>query len=159
MATNNIINLSDLQSIFFAYPSAQLSLVTGDNTKYKLAMNSELYDVNGDYNNATYAYTAPVTGNYFLQCSLSLSGITANHTDCILYIEPTGKSYISSHLNLANAVSSSANAYAYSNIIVALTVGDSVTFSLQVSSTNKTINIRTLGSSNPLSWIAGYLLR
>jgi len=65
MATNNIINLSDLQSIFFAYPSAQLSLVTGDNTKYKLAMNSELYDVNGDYNNATLCLYSACNGKLF----------------------------------------------------------------------------------------------
>lgn len=122
-------------------------------------LNSLLYDINSDYNNATYTYLAPVTGNYFIQCNLNISGITANHSDSILYIEPTGKTLISSHLNLALNRTPSNTGYAYINSVVTLTAGDTVTFSIQVSSIDKTINILTNGAADPLSWIAGYLLR
>jgi len=47
---------------FSAYMGSTQSTVA--TTFTKLQMNTEEYDTNSNYNNATYAYTAPVTGYY-----------------------------------------------------------------------------------------------
>ncbi len=42
---------------------------------------TELIDINADYNNATYTFTAPVTGSYHFSWSLGISGMSAENND------------------------------------------------------------------------------
>lgn len=56
---------------FSAYMSATQS--TTATTWTKLQMNTEEYDTNSNYNNATYGYTAPVTGYYLFTVMVQLT--------------------------------------------------------------------------------------
>lgn len=158
MATNNCINQRLPQPLFFAYPSANLLNVTGDGSKYVLAMDTVLYDLASNYNNGTYTFTASQTGNYYFTVNLKIGGITVNHVTSLLLIEPTGKTYSSSVCSPAATQNVSNELSLYNDTVVALTAGDTVTFSLTVSATDKTIDILTNGAADQLSWIAGYLL-
>lgn len=53
-----------LQPAFAAHVPSDLTNVSGDGTVYTVALSTEDFDQNGDYDNATYTFTAPVTGKY-----------------------------------------------------------------------------------------------
>ena len=60
--TNGIIS-KPLQPAFLAHPSSTITnIATGANNG--LAFNTERFDLNSDYNNSNYTFTAPVTGKY-----------------------------------------------------------------------------------------------
>ena len=62
-----------LQSAVHAYPtSAQDDMATGIVT---IVLGGELYDVNSDFNTSTSTFTAPVTGKYQVNASVSLTDV------------------------------------------------------------------------------------
>ena len=44
-------------------------------TTHTVTMANELFDQNGDFNTTNYTFTAPVTGKYFLSCSIRLDNM------------------------------------------------------------------------------------
>jgi len=66
-----------VQPSFRATLSADATNVTGAGTAYTVACNTEAYDQNADYNNATYTFTAPVTGKYHFDSTIFMYGIVA----------------------------------------------------------------------------------
>lgn len=82
-ATGNVMVALDtgeitypLQPAFLATKSASTTNVTGNGTLYTYICDTEKYDVNGDYNNGTGTFTAPVTGKYFLSTKITVVGCT-----------------------------------------------------------------------------------
>lgn len=69
-----------VQPAFRATLSADATNVTGAGTAYTVAFNTEAYDQNADYNNATYTFTAPVTGIYHFDVTLFAYGVVAATT-------------------------------------------------------------------------------
>lgn len=66
-----------LQPAFCAALSATQNNVTGNAMAWiNINANTEIYDVNSDYNNSTYTFTAPVTGKYYLLISSVIVGCT-----------------------------------------------------------------------------------
>ena len=87
------ISIKSSQPFFSAYKSAQTANVTGEGTYYSYICNTELYDVGGNYNNATGIFTAPVTGCYLFQASAGLGGITIPYIFDILIVT-TSSTYL-----------------------------------------------------------------
>lgn len=56
--------------------SSQLNLAA--NTEHVVQFNSEVFDVNGDFNTSDYTFTAPVTGKYLVCVSLRFQGLPTN---------------------------------------------------------------------------------
>ncbi len=65
-----------LQPAFLAYVGTTITNVTGDGTEYTVIFDNEVYDQNADFNLGTSTFTAPVTGRYFLQFSILVTGGT-----------------------------------------------------------------------------------
>ena len=63
-----------LQPSFLAKMSALRSNVTGDNTAYTVAFDTEITDRNADFNTSNYTFTAPVTGLYQINISFLFEG-------------------------------------------------------------------------------------
>jgi len=63
-----------------------LATITGEtrtdmDTAPTMKYSNELIDLNGDYDNATYTFTAPVTGSYHFNWSLGISGMSSEDND------------------------------------------------------------------------------
>ena len=89
-----------LQPSFNAGTSGQNN-VTGDETQYQMVFETENIDRNADYNTSTGAFTAPVTGLYFLSANVSAGGFSG-HTRMLNHIVTSNRTYIDSAENLAN---------------------------------------------------------
>lgn len=78
-----------LQSAFYAFNSATDLNVTGDGTNYTIICDTEVYDQNGDYNNGTGAFTAPVAGRYMFTAGVQLLQLAATMTAGVSAITTT----------------------------------------------------------------------
>lgn len=65
--------------MFTAYMASEMTNATGDGTTVTIEMDTELY-ASPDFNNATYTFTAPISGVYFFSVSIFISGTTATNT-------------------------------------------------------------------------------
>ena len=65
-----------LQSSFSAYKSATTANVTGNGAYYSYVCDTEFFDQNGDYNNGTGVFTAPVTGKYLFNACFLTNNVT-----------------------------------------------------------------------------------
>jgi len=59
-----------LQPAFCAWIGNTVNGVTGNGTVYIVNFDTEIYDVNADYNAGTFTFTAPVTGKYFFSADV-----------------------------------------------------------------------------------------
>ena len=84
-----------LQPASKAHLGTQATNVTGDGTLYTVIFNTEVYDQNADYNNATGTFTAPISGRYMINASAYFSGLGAGNTTCNLRVVTTDFTYIS----------------------------------------------------------------
>lgn len=82
------------QSAFLAYKNATSSNVTGDGTLYSYICNTEVFDQNADYDNATGVFTAPVTGRYCLSIGVICTGGTTLSDVSSVVIITSNRRYI-----------------------------------------------------------------
>jgi len=71
-----------LQPCFLATITAETR--TDMDTAATMKYSNELIDINADYNNATYTFTAPVTGSYYFSWRIGFSGLGAEGYDWYL---------------------------------------------------------------------------
>jgi len=140
MATNNAINLG--KATFSAYLSSIIANVTGDATVATIACDTAAINEGSVYNTGTGVMTAPVTGNYLLGASATLSSVSsALFTSCQLAVKVNATSYILAELNPYVAAASGGYLGVGGTKIIPLTAGDSVSFTIMVSNDTKTIGL------------------
>ena len=66
-----------LQPAFYATVTGESR--TGMDTESTMKYATEVFDINADYNNSTYTFTAPVTGKYQFNITLGISGFTSSN--------------------------------------------------------------------------------
>lgn len=151
-----------LQPCFMASLSTNQLNVTGDGTLYTVIYDTEIEDRNGDYNNATGTFTAPVTGTYLLGHNPAITGLGAGFGLYSINVATTGRSISMQRGNASNAyetVTGGAGLYQGCTVIAPMTAGDTATFTLSVGTNTKTVDITaTAGSGNTASFCWGFLL-
>ena len=78
----------------FAVACTQVLNVTGTNNTYTCAFDSEILDVGSNYNNSTYAFTAPSTGLYLLSTVVNMAQIQSGTADDVfIFIGTSNRNY------------------------------------------------------------------
>ena len=81
------------QPAFQATNSTTDTNQTGNGTNVTVQFDTEVLDQGGDYDNATYTFTAPVTGLYNLSTTVMAAALTAAMTEGQFKLVTTGKTF------------------------------------------------------------------
>ena len=148
-----------LQPAFSAYNSTIDSNVTGDASSVEpVEFDTELFDQNDDYNNATDTFTASVTGLYKLSFGAQFRGLTASHTNGAMQIVTSNRSYLSNQLSYG-AIRSSGDLVTYwMEALVDMDAGDTAHCSLFVAGGTKVVDIGAGGPGTVTTCFQGYLM-
>jgi hypothetical protein len=145
---------------FHAYVNATIANVTGNNTNYQIVFNTETFDQNSNYNNATGLFTAPVTGRYAFSYSIYVTGLV-NHGQYFSQLVTTSLTYSLCDIQPnANILTSATNLQiATSTIFVAMTAGDTAFVRINVNGGTGTQVVDIFGAVNdPRTNFSGYLI-
>lgn len=141
-----------LQPCVLAYLSSVISNVTGDGTLYTIIFDTEVFDQNSDYNNATGTFTAPVTGKYLVTYHISLAQVsTAGCTSNQSKISTSG-----GLLYTYNGVTAQALITNINSVIIPLTAGETFTIITSPAGGTKTVDIN--GSSTRETFLSVFLV-
>lgn len=146
---------------FYAYINASITGVTGDGTAYDIPFNATLFDNGSNFNTGTGVFTAPVTGNYYLNTLIQLNNLGIGHNDATINFNVNSGTiyYQVAELNPFVIASSTALVMAGS-IVVALNANDTVVSELNISGSTKTVDVIGSASTQFISPTSfqGYLL-
>jgi hypothetical protein len=82
-----------LQPSFYAYLSSTANNVSGDGTVYTIINNTEVFDLNADYNTTTGVLTAPVTSKWAFTASVYIIGLLSGHTEGFIRVATSNRTY------------------------------------------------------------------
>lgn len=162
LGTTNVIRASTageinypLQPAFFAYLPTSDNNATGDATTYTLGAVTaltEVFDQNSDFNtNGT--FTAPVTGRYFFQTQISLTGATAlTSVFCTLVASNRTPRY-----DLPFTGPAAIACRGDWSIFFDMDAADTITSTINASDTGGKVD-DIVGNADPRSWFCGYLV-
>lgn len=145
------------QPSFLAYPSADISNVTGDGTTYTVIFNTILRNVSSSYNIGTGLFTAPLTGFYLFTSTLIIQGLTALDTNEQMWFQQSGSAsriYQVVDFNSSTLITSGL-IYFNGSVLIPLTAADTVGVQILVSGSTKTVSV---GGSDTRSFFSGILL-
>jgi hypothetical protein len=145
-----------LQPSFLAYETNVVSNVTGDTTEYRIIYDTELFDVGSDYNLGTGQFTCPVTGKYFFNYNLNISGITAGMINGYITIVngSTGIHYMVCNCNIY-AMSILGNLQINTSLFLSCTAGDTIYPTVQINDGAKVVDI---SAGSHLNHFSGHLV-
>ena len=89
---SNGIMVNATQPAFSVVPASAQDNCTGNGTNATVVFGTEIFDKNADF--ASNAFTAPVTGSYFLSASVTIHDVDANFTTGRLRIVTSNRSYM-----------------------------------------------------------------
>ena len=147
---SNVFN-NTAQPCFRAYASTAQNAVTGDGTNYTIQFKTTSFDQASNFD-GTSTFTAPVTGKYFFLVQCDLTGLSTSYTAASLLINggQGANTYINpAYINISGTLIFNASS------IMSLSATNTVTCSIQVSGSTKSINVAT-GSG--YCYFCGYLI-
>lgn len=167
-ATGNVMVALDtgevtkpLQPAFSARLATNAFNVTGDGTVYTIVYDAKLFDQNNDFDTGTGKFTAPVTGKYYFNVVMDLSGLLNTHT--------IGFAYMRIGAGPVQYVGYKGNPWAGSagvggefdftfSIFAAMTAGDTAEVVIEVAGGTKVVDIPLTGVASIRQSFSGYLV-
>ena len=78
-----------LQPAFMATSSSQSNIASGDD----LAFGNEVFDLNADYNNSNYIFTAPITGKYQINATVRTDSLDSAANYIRIFLKTSNRNY------------------------------------------------------------------
>jgi len=142
---------------FAAYSAAGVTDVTGDGTAYyPVALDTVDFDANSVYNNTTYVFNAPVTGEYCFIVEKNLSGYLVGHTYEACYLRVNNTTDYLLLLQDPISLPTSTSYQAPLVKILHLTAGDTVGVKIVVNGSTKVVDV---AGTNQGFIFSGYLVQ
>jgi hypothetical protein len=82
-----------LQPAFHVINGTDLANITTNNTENTVKFDTESFDINADFNTTSFTFTAPVTGKYQFNVSLSVSQIDTAATQYLIRLNTSNRNY------------------------------------------------------------------
>ena len=146
-----------LNPSFNAYVGSDLLDVTGNGTTYTIIFNTKQHDTGSNFNTTTGAFTAPVTGRYYLHACVGVKGLVSASNQGNVAFVVNGASAIARVNNnpYASADPFTLDNYYSISTVYQLTANDVVTVTIQVSGTTKVVDVK---STQSVTYFCGNLL-
>ena len=139
---NGIIT-TPLQPAFSVVPASAQDNGTGDGTEITVVFGTEVFDKNGDF--ASNAFTAPVTGSYFLTASVSIHDHTSSNTTGRMHISTSNRGYMYEFDPAENISGAGVGSFAIT-VLADMDAGDTATVLLNIFDSSLTVDIQTSGT-------------
>jgi hypothetical protein len=124
------------QPCFLSVNSAGALNVTGDGSGYTVPFPTEIFDQGGDFSANT--FTAPVSGKYFLQASVLMTGIPAGATTSACRVITSNRTYNLRYKNLVGAEVT----YQYSGSVISdMDAGDTAYVYIEINGSTLTADL------------------
>lgn len=146
-----------LQPSFLAYNSAIDSDVTGDNTLYTVICDTEIFDKNSDYNNATGVFTAPVTDTYNFHGLALLQGLGSANTNGGAVLVTSNRSYYAYDNVGARRNSGNEAVVTISQPWADMDAGDTASFAVSANNGTKVVDVYGTGGTAMQTFFSGGL--
>ena len=163
LGTNNTFRIvtagsvtKPLQSAFGAYKNATTTNYLGNSgTPAAITCDTKVFDLNSDYNNGTYIFTAPVTGRYAFYVICAFSNVGAGHYMNIQF-NSSNRLYISEQWTITT-IRDSSNNYSFPfSVLADMDAADTVQATVAIVGGTKTVGL-VGGPSLVQTYFSGYL--
>ena len=144
------ITMANIPSCLVMPVDSGLANVTGDGTVYTIVYGSEIFDQGADFSSTT--FTAPATGRYQINGQVMLSNLGSGHTAAVINVVTSNRSY-RMEFN-PYAISSGTLAPMPFSMIADLDSADTVTVTVAVSGSTKTVYVNQNTSSDCRTWLS-----
>lgn len=145
-----------LRALVSAYKSASTLNFTGDATLDTIVSDTEIFDRNGDYNNGTGVFTAPIDGFYLFTPRVLLFGLTVAHNYFYMKIQSSNRDYFGGQINIG-AVMDSLGYYSFGmSQVVDMDATDTAVVQIIVSGGAKVVDV--YGGASVQTGLGVYLI-
>lgn len=128
-----------LQPTFFALNSASDPNITGDGSTYDIICDTEIYDYNSDYNNATGVFTCSLDSKFEYITHVALDDLTG-HTGYV-ELETSNQIFQTWNIGWATALTVALSGGYTSSIICEMDAADTVFMSTTMSGGAKNVDV------------------
>lgn len=141
------------QPAFLANLSSNVDNVTGNNTTYTIAYNTEVFDQGNNF--ASNTFTAPVTGRYFFSAGVDMSSVTSSTTGAFT-ISTSNRAYITGQIS-STAVQNGVGAVSFQLAVIAdMDAADTATVTIRLNGIGA--DTADVVNSNTINIFGGCLL-
>ena len=146
---NGIIT-TPLQPAFSVNAAGEQSNCTGNGAAATVAFGTEHIDRNGDF--ASNTFTAPVTGLYFMNTTVTVKNFSTSNTTGRLHIASSNRSFLYEFDPAENIGGAGAGSFAVSGL-VDMDAADTATVTMQIFDSSLSVDIQASGTN-----FQGYLI-
>jgi len=146
-----------LQPAFLARAEASQNNMAVD-TEVTIGYNIEVFDQNGDYNNSTYTFNAPVTGRYQFQACTRLQALDTDSSYIIMYMSTSNKKYYNL-IDIPKLFSSDPSFHTHPPLVILadMDAGDTAKVVFYQNGGSAQVDLGTSTGDNP-TFFSGYLV-
>lgn len=164
-ATGTLMTVQDtgavnfaLNPAFFAYPSGNITDVTGDGTTYTIIWNSTLYDIGSNFNTTTGTFAAPIAGKYIFSITCDMLQMSVATSSVILALVTSGGN---TYRIITNSFTGGIfpQYTASGSLTISLTAAETVTTTISVGGGTKTADVGGLSGAIYQSHFSGRLVQ